>query len=54
MREGLDGRRIPVWKLRTMRVDGDRLLEQWFETHRKTNVTGATFSSCRMTRACCL
>jgi len=33
MREGLDGRRIPVWKLRTMRVDGDRLLEQWFETH---------------------
>jgi Undecaprenyl-phosphate galactose phosphotransferase WbaP len=33
MREGLAGRRIPVWKLRTMRVDGDRLLEQWFETH---------------------
>src|SRR5579863_7297320 len=33
MREGLDGRRIPVWKLRTMHVDGDRLLEQWFENH---------------------
>jgi Undecaprenyl-phosphate galactose phosphotransferase WbaP len=33
MREGLDGRRIPVWKLRTMRVDGERVLEQWFETH---------------------
>lgn len=33
MREGLDGRRIPVWKLRTMRVDGERLLEQWFENH---------------------
>ncbi len=33
MREGLDGLRIPVWKLRTMHVDGDRLLEQWFENH---------------------
>jgi Undecaprenyl-phosphate galactose phosphotransferase WbaP len=33
MREGLDGQRIPVWKLRTMRLDGDRLLEEWFERH---------------------
>jgi Undecaprenyl-phosphate galactose phosphotransferase WbaP len=33
MREGLAGRHIPVWKLRTMHVDGDRLLEQWFENH---------------------
>jgi Undecaprenyl-phosphate galactose phosphotransferase WbaP len=33
MREGLNGQRIPVWKLRTMYVDGDRLLEQWFELH---------------------
>jgi Undecaprenyl-phosphate galactose phosphotransferase WbaP len=27
-REGLQ-----VWKLRTMQMDGDRILEQWFETH---------------------
>ena len=33
MREGLAGSRIPVWKLRTMYMDGDRLLEQWFEKH---------------------
>jgi len=33
MREGFDGRRIPVWKLRTMYVDGDRLLEEWLESH---------------------
>jgi Undecaprenyl-phosphate galactose phosphotransferase WbaP len=33
IREGANGRRIPVWKLRTMRRDADRLLEQWFETH---------------------
>ncbi len=33
MREGLDGRRLPVWKLRTMYQDGDRLLEEWLEVH---------------------
>ncbi len=33
MREGIDGRRIPVWKLRTMHMDGDRILEAWFESH---------------------
>jgi lipopolysaccharide/colanic/teichoic acid biosynthesis glycosyltransferase len=33
MREGFDGSRIPVWKLRTMHMDGDRLLEQWLESH---------------------
>ncbi|HEX5430599.1 MAG TPA: exopolysaccharide biosynthesis polyprenyl glycosylphosphotransferase [Bryobacteraceae bacterium] len=33
MREGLDGQRIRVWKLRTMYVDGDRLLEQWLAGH---------------------
>ncbi len=33
MREGMDGRRIPVWKLRTMYRDGDRLLEEWLERH---------------------
>jgi Undecaprenyl-phosphate galactose phosphotransferase WbaP len=33
MREGLDGQRIPVWKLRTMRRGGDLILEQWLEQH---------------------
>jgi Undecaprenyl-phosphate galactose phosphotransferase WbaP len=33
VREGFDGRRIQVWKLRTMYCDADRLLEQWFEIH---------------------
>jgi len=33
MREGIDGRRIAVWKLRTMYPDGDRLLEEWLEGH---------------------
>jgi Undecaprenyl-phosphate galactose phosphotransferase WbaP len=32
-REGLHGETIGVWKLRTMRMDGDRILEQWLETH---------------------
>jgi len=33
IREGFGGRRIAVWKLRTMHMDGDRILEQWFEEH---------------------
>ena len=33
MREGLDGRRIPVWKLRTMHPESDRLLERWLDQH---------------------
>ncbi len=33
MREGLDGQRVPVWKLRTMYADGERLLEEWLEGH---------------------
>jgi Undecaprenyl-phosphate galactose phosphotransferase WbaP len=33
MREGFDGQRIPVWKLRTMYTDGDRILEAWLEEH---------------------
>ncbi len=33
MREGFDGRRIAVWKLRTMYLDGDRMLEEWFSDH---------------------
>jgi Undecaprenyl-phosphate galactose phosphotransferase WbaP len=32
-REGIDGRRIAVWKLRTMHVDGERRLEPWFREH---------------------
>ena len=32
-REGFDGRRIAVWKLRTMFSDADRLLGRWFEGH---------------------
>lgn len=32
-REGLDGRRVAIWKLRTMHIDGDRRLEEWFESH---------------------
>jgi Undecaprenyl-phosphate galactose phosphotransferase WbaP len=33
LREGIDGQRIAVWKLRTMHVDGERLLEPWFMEH---------------------
>jgi lipopolysaccharide/colanic/teichoic acid biosynthesis glycosyltransferase len=33
VREGIDGQRIAVWKLRTMHVDGERLLEPWFMEH---------------------
>jgi Undecaprenyl-phosphate galactose phosphotransferase WbaP len=33
MREGLAGRRIPVWKLRTMRTGGDRILDEWLQQH---------------------
>jgi Undecaprenyl-phosphate galactose phosphotransferase WbaP len=32
-REGFGGRALVVWKLRTMRVDGDSLLEDWFRIH---------------------
>jgi Undecaprenyl-phosphate galactose phosphotransferase WbaP len=37
-REGFDGRHIAVWKLRTMHLDGERLLEQWFERHPEDRV----------------
>ena len=33
MREGFDGARIPVWKLRTMYLDADAVLEEWLESH---------------------
>jgi lipopolysaccharide/colanic/teichoic acid biosynthesis glycosyltransferase len=32
-REGFCGETLAVWKLRTMRVDGDSLLEDWFRIH---------------------
>jgi Undecaprenyl-phosphate galactose phosphotransferase WbaP len=33
VREGLGGERLTVWKLRTMHVNGDSLLEDWFRVH---------------------
>jgi len=33
IREGLDGKPIAVWKLRTMHADGDRILRDWLEAH---------------------
>ena len=33
MRDGFGSSRLTVWKLRTMRVGGDHLLEEWFRTH---------------------
>jgi len=32
-REGFAGETLAVWKLRTMRVDGESLLEDWFRIH---------------------
>jgi len=32
-REGFGGETLAVWKLRTMRVDGESLLEDWFRIH---------------------
>jgi Undecaprenyl-phosphate galactose phosphotransferase WbaP len=33
VREGFGGEWLTVWKLRTMHVDGDSLLEDWFRNH---------------------
>jgi Undecaprenyl-phosphate galactose phosphotransferase WbaP len=33
LREGIGGHRIAVWKLRTMRVNSERLLESWLRDH---------------------
>ncbi len=33
VRGGLGGERLAVWKLRTMHVNGDALLENWFSAH---------------------
>jgi Undecaprenyl-phosphate galactose phosphotransferase WbaP len=37
-REGFDGRRLRVWKLRTMHLDADRLLEEWLAAHPEDRV----------------
>jgi Undecaprenyl-phosphate galactose phosphotransferase WbaP len=37
-REGLDGRRLSVWKLRTMYLDGERLLDGWLAVHPEDRV----------------
>jgi Undecaprenyl-phosphate galactose phosphotransferase WbaP len=33
MRQGVDGRMIAVWKLRTMSTESSHLLEEWFRKH---------------------
>ena len=33
VREGLEGEPLTVWKLRTMHVNGDSLLDDWFRVH---------------------
>jgi Undecaprenyl-phosphate galactose phosphotransferase WbaP len=47
VREGIDGRRIPVWKLRTMRVDGEGLLDAWFLEHPEDRVEWARYFKLR-------
>jgi Undecaprenyl-phosphate galactose phosphotransferase WbaP len=47
MREGIDGQRIAVWKLRTMHVDGERLLESWFEEHPEDRLEWARYFKLR-------
>jgi Undecaprenyl-phosphate galactose phosphotransferase WbaP len=47
MREGIDGQRIAVWKLRTMHVNGERLLEPWFEEHPEDRVEWARYFKLR-------
>jgi Undecaprenyl-phosphate galactose phosphotransferase WbaP len=38
VREGIDGHQITVWKLRTMHVNGERLLKPWFDEHPEARV----------------
>ncbi len=47
MREGIEGRRIAVWKLRTMHVGGERLLESWFVEHPEDRVEWARYFKLR-------
>jgi Undecaprenyl-phosphate galactose phosphotransferase WbaP len=42
-REGLDGRRLPVWKLRTMHLDADRLIDEWLAAHPDDRVTWSRY-----------
>ena len=46
-REGIDGRPIAVWKLRTMRVGGEGLLEPWFEEHPEDRLEWARYFKLR-------
>ena len=56
MREGLAGRRIPVWKLRTMRTGGDRIringINGWSSIP-KTPSIGSALSNCGTILGCC-
>ncbi len=47
LREGIDGRRIAVWKLRTMRVNSERLLEAWFREHPEDRVEWSRYFKLR-------
>lgn len=47
MREGIDGQHIAVWKLRTMHVDGERLLEPWFAEHPEDRVEWSRYFKLR-------
>jgi Undecaprenyl-phosphate galactose phosphotransferase WbaP len=47
MREGIDGQQIAVWKLRTMHVDGERLLESWFREHPEDRLEWARYFKLR-------
>jgi Undecaprenyl-phosphate galactose phosphotransferase WbaP len=47
MRAGIDGRQIAVWKLRTMHIDGERLLEPWFEEHPEDRVEWSRYFKLR-------
>ena len=47
IREGHDGRRIAVWKLRTMHVDGDRILKQWLDEHPEDRIEWRRFFKLR-------
>jgi Undecaprenyl-phosphate galactose phosphotransferase WbaP len=47
LREGIGGERIAVWKLRTMHVNGERLLEPWFEEHPEDRAEWARYFKLR-------
>jgi Undecaprenyl-phosphate galactose phosphotransferase WbaP len=47
MREGIDGQQIAIWKLRTMHVDGERLLESWLREHPEDRVEWSRYFKLR-------